>query len=154
MKKHFPSGITAYCRLALKLGSGFFLLFFACFSPIAPMLVQAGSAIFIFLVIILSPFAPDKSNLTEHTTPEEKQSVYTQIENDSTEHQLAMLQRNLQQSFCLPTTPAAEKSIGIKLPELRRFSTGIIVYTLQKPEKWHNTCQPVRAGPEELILSV
>lgn len=154
MKKHFPSGINAYCRLFLKLSSGLFLLFFACVSPIAPLLVQAGSAIFLFLLIILSPFAPDKSNLTEKPLPDEPASAYNQIENDSPERQLVMPQRSQQQSFYLQPTPAAEKIFEKVLPKLQRFSIRIIAYTLQKPENWQSSSQPVRAGPENLTFFV
>ena len=147
MKKHSPSGLNAYCRLFLKLGSGLFLLFFACVSPIAPVLAQAGSAIFIFLLIILSPFVPDKSNLAENPLPDEPASAYNQIENDSPERQLVIQQRDHQQSFYSQTTLAAEKNFEKSLPETQRFSIKIIAYTLQKPEKWQSSCQPVRAGP-------
>ena len=147
MKKHSPSGITAYCRLFLKLSSGLFLLFFACVSPIAPVLAQAGSAIFIFLLIVLSPFAPDKSKLAAAPQPNDLPRAYQQMENDSPGPKLAIQQSNQQQSFYLQTILAAEKKFEKVQPEIQRFSIKIITYSLPKPENWQSCCKPVRAGP-------
>ena len=154
MKDSKSSLKKEFCRLFLQLGSGVFLLFFTCFSVALPGIVQIGSAVFLFLVIVFSPSVQSaaKSDIEQYTPGNEPSAQYLIQEQLDCEYDLilpdARRQRNSQQLwqtayltfYTTQISPAA--SWQIKLFDILRSD---------KPEKWRNSCQPVRAGPPILL---
>ena len=134
----------------MKLGSWVFLLFFACAAPVAPVIAQCGSAVFIFLLLLLSPFIANSSKPTAEL-PEKSSPIYCQIDDDLPANELIIFQSSHRQTFHLNTTPTAEKPTTVNIPQPGGFTARIIEYLNKKPEKTYSLCQPVRAGPVFII---
>ena len=133
----------------MKLGSGVFLLFFMIAAPAAPVIAQWGSAAFIFLLLLLSPFI---SHSAKQTTglPEAPSSICQQVDNVDTAHDLMIFRTNKSQNVIKKQT-AAEKPLAINYPYQEDLIIRIIEYLDKKPEKPYNSSLPVRAGPAFII---
>lgn len=151
MKKFFTAVIKQHCRFLLKLASGLFLLFFAGVAPAAPVAAQTGSAVFLFLVLLLTPFLSQNSTVESTGLPDEPSPIYCQLDNDAPVQEQIIFQRSQRQIFASAAPPAAEKTAVANLPELCKFTAGIIEYLEKKPQKTYCQCQPVRAGPVFII---
>lgn len=144
-KNTFKSAIERYCRLFMKLGSGVFLLFFMIAAPAAPVIAQWGSAAFIFLLLLLSPFVSNSAKQTA-ALPEAPSPICQQLDDAVMAHDLITFPTNKYQNVTKKQT-AAEKPLAVSYPYQEDLIIRLIEYLDKKPEKPYYPSQPVRAGP-------
>ncbi len=155
LKLNRASKEKGQCRFALKTGSVIFLLFFTLIAPLAPLVAQVGSALFILLVMVLSPFINVHQQPTEQPLPDPFPAAEMQTaELDSTVSEFvfyneipdAALRANQRQQL-----DTQANFCDLYMPSLRRDDSGGSFindkFILNYPAEYLASCQPLRAGP-------
>ena len=154
MKLACASKEKGLCRFILKTGSVFFLLFFTLIAPLAPLAAQVGSALFLLLVVALSPFiGKHQAPATPPSPPVHSAEIQT-AELDSAVSEFvfyneipdAALRANQRQQL---DSQADICDVKVKLPRLCDSSGSFAAnrFDLNYPAEYLAGSQPPRAGP-------